>query len=461
MKATQYITGVQLPFVIRQLSPSAGMSGAITVTAGEETVSDNFIGFGAAITGSSCYELSTMEPEAREKLLRQIYTEEGLNLSVARLTVGASDYSAELYSYDDVEDDVSLAHFSIDRDRAYIIPMIQEILRIRPDLYLYASPWSPPAWMKTGGSLCGGYMRREYIDCYADYLIRYLKEYERCGIHIRALTPQNETEQKQHGLMPACDWHPDIEAEFISVLRKKLQAEHMDVKIWMYDYNFDGVPRVMWMLGHHKQLTEHCNGVAFHYYRGAVEETETVKQAYPGMELHFTEGGPRLLDNYAVDWCKWGIMMAKVLNQGFQSFTGWNLLLDETGGPNIGPYFCGGLVTLNSISGELSYSGQYRAFRHFSHFFQAGSKVLTIRLTNNQAGMSRFPSQDSRVTATAFRTPDGRTVFVLINPNQSSKKQVQIREKGTNWYVELLPDTVSTVVMENEISTTAPARSAL
>ncbi len=138
----------------------------------------------------------------------------------------------------------------------------------------------------------------------------------------------------------------------------------------MYDYNFDGVPRVMWMLGHHKQLAEHCNGVAFHYYRGAVEDTETVQKAYPDMELHFTEGGPRLLDNYATDWCKWSIMMAKVLNQRFQSFTGWNLLLDETGGPNIGPYFCGGLVTLNSISGELSYSGQYHAFRHLSHFFK-------------------------------------------------------------------------------------------
>lgn len=451
MRATQYITGEQLPFVKKQLYPSANMSGAITVSTDGEVISDNFIGFGVAVTGSSCYELSTMEPDAREKLLRQIYTEEGLNLAIARLTVGASDYSAELYSYDDVDGDVALKHFSIDRDRNYIIPMIQEILKIRPDLYLYASPWSPPAWMKTGGSLCGGYMRREYINCYADYLIRYLKEYEKCGIRIRALTPQNETEQKQHGLMPACDWHPDIEAEFISVLREKLQAEHMDVKIWMYDYNFDGVPRVMWMLDHHKQLLKNCNGVAFHYYRGAVEETETVKEAYPEMELHFTEGGPRLRENYSTDWCKWSIMMAKVLNRGFQSFTGWNLLLDETGGPNIGPYFCGGLVTLNSRNGELSYSGQYHAFQHLSHFFQAGSKVLKTNLGNNEIGMFKFPSQDNRVTATAFRTPDGRLVFVLINPDPASKKQVQIRDGNTNWYVELLPNTVSTVVMENEI----------
>lgn len=101
-----------------------------------------------------------MPAEARTAVLKSIYTKEGLGLSVERLSVGSSDYSAELYSYDNVDGDVSLEHFSIDRDKKHIIPMIKKILNVNPDLYLYASPWSPPAWMKTGGSLCGGYMRR-------------------------------------------------------------------------------------------------------------------------------------------------------------------------------------------------------------------------------------------------------------------------------------------------------------
>ena len=449
MKATQYITGADLPFVRRRLYPSAGMSGAISVSVNDAILSRDFLGFGVAVTGSSCHELNAMEPGERAALLRQIYTADGLNLSVARLTVGSSDYSAELYSYDDTADDLSLAHFSVDRDRAYIIPMIQEILKVRPDLYLYASPWSPPAWMKTGGSLCGGYMRREYIGCYADYLIRYLKEYEKCGIRIRALTPQNEPETQQHGLMPACIWHPDIEAEFVSVLRKKLDDERMDVKIWMFDHNFDGVSRVMWMLEHHKQLPQICDGLAFHYYNGGIERTEALRKAYPDISLYFTEGGPRLLDHYPTDWCKWGTMMAKVLNHGFRSFTGWNLLLDETGGPNIGPFFCGGLVTRNSTSGALSRSGQYQAFRHFSHFLRQGAVVLQTDVTGNDTCLSRFPVAESDITVTAFQNPDGSRFVVLINPDRSAKKQVQLRNGADNWYVELLPDTLSTVMLED------------
>ena len=194
MKVTQYLTTDNLSFVQRTLQPAVHMSGALTLSGTENVISDDFLGFGVAITGSSCYELSTMEPEARTALLKNIYTKEGIGLSVGRLSIGSSDYSAELYSYDDVEGDTALEHFSIERDKEYIIPMIREILKINPDLFLFAAPWSPPGWMKTSGNLCGGYMREEFIDCYADYIIRFLKEYEACGIHISAITPQNEPE---------------------------------------------------------------------------------------------------------------------------------------------------------------------------------------------------------------------------------------------------------------------------
>lgn len=173
-----------------------------------------------------------------------------------------------------------------------------------------------------------------------------------------------------------------------------------------------------------------------------------IKAAYPQMKMHFTEGGPRLFDNYSTDWCKWSVMMSKVLNHGYGSFTGWNLMLDETGGPNVGPYFCGGLVTLNSQSGELSYSGQYKAFRHLSHFMEKGASVLETTLTDNNIGMFKYPQKDVVMTATAFRNPDGKLIYVLTNPDKNSKKQVQFFEDGSWWYVELLPDTVSTIVIE-------------
>ena len=448
MKITQYLTNEGLQFATRPVYPAVDMSGAIKLRVTGRTLSTDFLGFGVAITGSSCYELSLMEPTERRALLEDIYGKGGIGLSIARLSIGASDYSAELYSYDDVENDVSLAHFSIDRDRAYIIPMIREILEVNPDLYLYASPWSPPGWMKTGGSICGGYMRAEYVDCYAEYVVRFVEEYAKCDIRISALTPQNEPETQQHGQMPACIWHPDIEAAYVLALRRKLNERGFgDIGIWMYDYNFDNWVRPKWMLDNHPALAEACSGVAFHYYRGGIEQTRALKEAYPSLTMHFTEGGPRLFDNYGTDWCKWGIMMSKTLNEGFGSFTGWNLMLDETGGPNVGPYFCGGLVTRDSRSGALSYSGQYKAFRHVSKFMQKGARVLELEISTDVSGMFTFPKDAKPLQASLIENPDGSRVYVLVN-RDSTKRQVQLWEDGKLWYVELLPDTLSTVVIE-------------
>ena len=175
MKVTQYITTANQNFNSVELKRAVRMSGALTVVPAEKPLNTSFKGFGVAITGASCYNLSEMTNEARTALINDIYSPEGLNLSVARFSVGSSDYSAELYSYDDVDGDVELKYFSIDRDKEYIIPMIKEILKVRPDLYIYSSPWSPPGWMKTGGSICGGYMREEFVDCYAEYYVNSLR----------------------------------------------------------------------------------------------------------------------------------------------------------------------------------------------------------------------------------------------------------------------------------------------
>ena len=230
MKGTQLFTDKEHCLQAREVFPALRMPGADTLHF-SDAVNKDFLGFGVAITGSSCYLLHQMEPTARRALLEQIYGKNGLGLRMARLSIGASDYSAELYSYDDVPIDTALQHFSIDRDRRYIIPMIKEILAVNPDLYLFASPWSPPGWMKTGGALCGGYMREQFVDCYADYIIKFVQAYAAEGIRVRAITPQNEPNTQQKGKMPACIWHPEIEAKFIRVLRQKLTEQGTDITI--------------------------------------------------------------------------------------------------------------------------------------------------------------------------------------------------------------------------------------
>ena len=447
MKVTQYLTTAGLEFVTRPVFRSEHMNGALRVSRTEKTVTKDFLGFGVALTGSACYDLALMEKEERTALLRDLYAKEGLNLSVGRIPVGSCDYSAELYTYDDVPGDVSLEHFSIDRDRAYIIPMIREILEINPDLFLFASPWSPPAWMKTGNNICGGFMRDEYVECYAEYIVRFIEEYAKCGIRISAITPQNETETHQHGLMPACIWHPETEAKFVLALRRKLNERGLDVKIWIYDHNFDGWERVLWSLESCAGLKDACDGAAFHYYRGTLESTLAIREKFPDFPLHFTEGGPRVTDHYDTDWCKWSMMMSRALNSAYGSFTGWNLMLDENGGPNVGPFLCGGLITRNSVTGALTYSGQSKAFRHISHFMQKGAEVCEVELGTNVPALHAYPKTVRPLQVSAFKNPDGTVVYIVVNPAEA-KQQVEIVEGGVTYYLECLPDSLSTVVFE-------------
>ncbi len=447
MKAVMYMTNEYGEYISKPVYAGGTLSGITTAAKDENRANTQFLGFGVAITGSSCYNLSLMEKAEREALLRKLYSKEGLNFGIGRLTVGASDYSAEIYTYDDAEDDIALEHFSIERDKEYIIPIIKEILAINPDLILFASPWSPPGWMKTGGSIGGGYMREKYLDCYADYIVKYIKAYEAEGIKISAITPQNEPETQQNGNMPACMWHPEIEAKFIGILRKKFNAHGMDTKIWCYDHSFSGAERVAWCLKEYPTLKEECDGIAFHYYGGSIEQTAFLRAEYPELKLHFTEGGPRLYDHYDTDWCKWTLMMVKALSNGYSSFTGWNLMLDQAGGPNVGPFFCGGLVTRNSISGELSYSGQYKAFRHFSGITPA-SRIYPLRFDRAELKMFSFDRTGRLQTEGCLvENAAGRTEMILVNPS-TEKEQLQFFYCGSWWYIEMLPNTAATIVFE-------------
>ena len=451
----QYYTANENYFVPRQVFPSPKRIGAETLTVTQTPCASAFLGFGVALTGSSCYLLNQMDPQSRTVLLEDIFSPQRLNLSVARLSIGASDYSAELYSYDDVPFDTTLTNFSIAKDEEYIIPMIKQILQVRPDLYLFSSPWSPPGWMKTGDDMCGGYMRRQYVECYADYFVKYLQAYAAHGIHIRAVTPQNEPNSDQGGRMPACIWHPEIEAAFIKCLRKKLAEAGLDVQIWIHDHNFAGEAQVRWQFKTIEGLKEACGGAAFHYYNDYIEKTLTLKREYPELDLHFTEGGPRLYNNYGTDWCKWMLQILGALRCGYKSFTGWNLMLDENGWPNIGPFSCGGLVTRHSITGQLSYSGQYRAFAHIAKYITPQSRIFPLQpeLPAYNA-LHKFPkAQTLPAEGVLIDNNDGHPVLIMVNPERgpigttmTEGRRTQVLVNDQWWYIELLPESVTTII---------------
>ena len=444
MEAKIFTTNEYAEYIEDRIFAGTTLAGITTAKKDDSFVNRGFIGCGCAITGASCYNLSKIDKDKRRELLEYLYTEKGLNMKIGRLSVGSSDYSAEVYSYDDVENDVTLEHFSIDRDKNYIIPMIKEILEIKPDLQLFASPWSPPGWMKTGGSLGGGYMRDKYLDVYAEYFVKYIKAYQAEGINIFAVTSQNEPATDQSGKMPACRWHPESEAKFVSILRKKFDENGINTKIWFFDHSFIHINRVKWSLEEYPELRKDCAGIAFHYYDGNIEITNILRELFPELQLHFTEGGPRLYDNYDTDWCKWGLMTIRVLNNGYSSLTGWNLMLDEQGGPNVGPFFCGGLVTRNSQDNSLSFSGQSKAFRHFAEIDESW-EISPLSFDRPELALFAYPKYRRYSEGCVATSKDGKTILVITNPSDQ-KEQIQYLHDGKWWYIEMMPNSISTVI---------------
>ena len=416
--------------------------GSIAVNVSNEVMHAGFQGFGVAITGSSCYLLNKMDEDKRREIFEDIYGEKGLGLSVARVSIAASDYSAELYSYEDEK-----GNFSIEKDEAYVLPVLREVARSYPNVRFLASPWSPPGRMKTGGSICGGFMREKFIDEYVEYIVNFVQAYQQSNIPIWAITPQNEPETDQGGRMPACYWSPETEAKFAIALRKKANALGLPFEIWLCDHNFALWKRVLWQLKEFPELENCVSAAAFHYYDGGVEMVEHIRKEYPALEFHFTEGGPRLFDNYATDHCKWGLAMARALNHGCKSFTGWNLLLDETGSPNVGPFFCGGLLTENSQTKEIAYSGQYRAFRHFSPYIQRGASILCTSVVGESQNLSSYPNhQKPTLEVCAVRNKKGNVVVNVVNPDANEKRQIALCYQGENYYFDALPNSVNTLL---------------
>ena len=174
------------------------------------------LGFGAALTDAACYVLSQIPQAQRKEVIRELFAPGEMGLSVCRTCIGSSDYSRSVYSFDEsAEPDPELKKFSIDHDKAYILPMLREARQTNPELFLFSSPWSPPGWMKANGSMLGGAMPKRYFASYAQYFLKFLEGYKAGGVEINAVTVQNEVDTNQDGNMPACQWGQEYETEFV------------------------------------------------------------------------------------------------------------------------------------------------------------------------------------------------------------------------------------------------------
>jgi len=194
--------------------PDAGDS-ADAVTLDPTTSFQDILGFGAAFTEASAWLISQMAPAPRAALMHELFSADGLGINVTRCCIGSSDYATAMFSYDEGAPDPTLARFSIDRDRSYVLPELLTARHINPDLFILASPWSPPGWMKNGGSMLGGNIKPTNFAVYAQYLVKFLEAYKQAGVPINAITTQNESDTDQAGRMPASAWAQEYEVAFV------------------------------------------------------------------------------------------------------------------------------------------------------------------------------------------------------------------------------------------------------
>lgn len=369
-------------------------------------------GYGAALTGSSAWLLhKKMNSADRQKLLVSLFDPiNGIGISYLRLTMGASDFSLSDFTYSDLpqgETDEELNGFSLSRDLEEVVPVLSEILAVNNELEIMGSPWSAPAWMKTNGSLKGGKLKPEHYGVYAQYFVKYVEAMQSQGVTINAVTPQNEPLYFTAGY-PCMEMQPQEQLEFIkNHLGPAFEQAGISTKIIVYDHNWDNTDYAISILND-PMARHYIAGSAFHAYGGNVSAMTTVRNAHPDKGLYFTEisGGQWAVDFAAnLMWYMSNIFIGTAQNWS-KSALMWNLVLDQNHGPrNNGCQDCRGVVTLNTVTGEVTFNEEYYAIGHFSKFIRPGAERISLMQ----------PQALPDLGAVCFENTDGSKVLVVAN----------------------------------------------
>ena len=404
-----------------------------------------FLGIGGAITDASAEVFAALPKDKQNQLLKSYYDkEEGIGYSLIRVPIHSCDFSSASFTYV-TDEDKNLGTFSIEHDRQYRIPLIKKaIATAGGELTLYASPWSPPAFMKSNKNMLqGGSLLPEYSDAWALYYTKFIKAYEKEQIPVWGITVQNEPMATQR--WESCIYTSEEERDFLkNHLGPIMKREGLgDKKIVVWDHNRDLiVNRANTILGD-AEAAKYVWGVGFHWYENwaggenMFENIARVNEAYPDKHLLFTEGCNEIFDpakyQYWPNAERYGTAMINDFNCGTVGWTDWNILLDQTGGPNHVKNLCFAPIHGNTVTGELIYTPSYYYIGHFSKFIRPGAKRISTA------------SSRSHLLATSFLNEDGTMATVVMN---HTDKQISYRLYIDQQAVEqtILPHSMQTLV---------------
>lgn len=361
-------------------------------------------GFGGAFTEAAASTFYKLGKENREKILKLYFDPiEGIGYNFGRVHINSCDFSLGNYTYVE-EGDQSLETFNIQREEKAVIPMIKEAMKYN-EIALFASPWSPPAYMKTTNRMNkGGKLKEEYFDLWGGYYVKFIKAYQEHGIAIKTITVQNEP--KAVAPWDSCIYTAEEERDFVkNHLGKKMQDLGVGILFW--DHNKERVVERATVMLSDEEASKYIQGIAFHWYSGDhFEALQIVHDLYPHKELVFTEGcyeysrgaseAVKIGERYAHD-------MIGNFNNHCNAFCDWNLLLNEKGGPNHVGNFCDAPIMADTEKDEIDIHMSYYYIGHFSKYIKKGARRIA----------SSKWSQD--IETVTFKNPDGGIVSIVLN----------------------------------------------
>jgi len=385
-------------------------------------------GFGFTLTGGSAYVINKLNATDKAALLKELFGNDANSISISylRVSIGASDLDDSVFSYDDMpagQTDVKLDHFSLDPDRANLIPLLKEILAINPAIKILGSPWSPPVWMKDNGSSVGGSLLPQYYNVYAQYLVKYIQQMKAEGITIDAITPQNEPLNPANN--PSLQMLASEQAIFIkSSLGPAFQEAGIKTKIIIYDHNCDRPDYPLAILND-ADANQFVDGSAFHLYNGNISALSQLHNAFQDKNVYFTEQWTSSEGNFGGD-LKWHVKNVIIGSMRNWSRTAleWNLANDPTFNPHTpgGCTQCKGALTIGGAS--ITRNVGYYIIAHASKFVPAGS----VRIGSSSSG---------DLQSVAFKTPAGKKVLIMENDGPADAT-FNIRF-STKWVTSTLP----------------------
>jgi len=385
------------------------------------------LGFGAAFTESSGFLFSTLSPTQQQQLLELYWGNEGINLTLGRIPIGSCDFSLSTYSYDDVDGDFGLSHFSIARDKQYTIPFIKAAIAKRGNIKFIGTPWSPPAWMKRNNNMLGSSVPclkqdSRYHQAWANYLLKFVASYEEEEIPIWAITPQNEPEY--NALWEACVYTPQEQQSFLKnyLIPTLRNSNYSHTNILIYDHNRDHL--VDWanqILGD-RDISPFLLGTAFHAYNGFLfDNVQAAHNLFPDKMLLATESARCKMFDDPWHWAERSASdIFGDLNAWAVGWMDWGLFVDTTGGPSHGNH-CHSLVMLDRTNQKLEISDAYYLVGQIYRSIVPGSKRIGHTVNNADLQILTVLNPKNEVVVVVFNSNDVPYTVSLEYSGQSTE----------------------------------------